>query len=141
MEPPQDDDHCSRHHEQPSQFPTPPSTCAKCGGPTCFPTPPPSATPSYIPIRFPAVNLPASPTNTKEVIMRTPVPHAEKVEPITLPHQFTVPSKKIRSQEDITRFHSSPSFRNFLGFVVSSPSPSNLASCPIPATCPQPSKP
>ncbi|KAL0296483.1 UNVERIFIED_CONTAM: Serine/threonine-protein phosphatase 2A activator [Sesamum radiatum] len=51
--------------------------------------------------------------------MRTPVPQAEKVEPITLPHQFTVPSKKIRSQEDITRFHSSPSFRNFLGFIVS----------------------
>ncbi|XP_011070459.1 serine/threonine-protein phosphatase 2A activator [Sesamum indicum] len=119
MEPPQDDDHCSRHHEQPSQFPSPSSTCAKCGGPTCFPTPPPSATPSYIPIRFPAVNLPTSPTNTKEVIMRTPVPQAEKVESITLPHQFTVPSKKIRSQEDITRFHSSPSFRNFLGFVVS----------------------
>ncbi|KAK4423282.1 Serine/threonine-protein phosphatase 2A activator [Sesamum alatum] len=118
MEPPQDDN-CSRHHEQPAPFQSPPSTCAKCGGPTCFPTPPPSATPSYIPIRFPAVNLPTLPTNTKEVIMRTPVPQAEKVEPITLPHQFTAPSKKIRSQEDITRFHSSPSFRNFLGFVVS----------------------
>ncbi|KAK6122497.1 hypothetical protein DH2020_043758 [Rehmannia glutinosa] len=88
--------------------------------PHLFPTPPPpSATPSYIPIRFPAVNLPTSPANMKEVIIRTPVPQAEKVEPISLPHEFTIPSKKIRSQDDIAQFHSSPYFRNFLGFVVS----------------------
>ncbi|EPS70972.1 hypothetical protein M569_03784, partial [Genlisea aurea] len=95
------------------------SACAKCGGPTCFPPPPPSAAPSYIPIRFPAVNLPASPATAKEIIMRTPVPHAEKVDPLALPHEFTSPSKKIRSQEDLALFHSSPSCRNFLGFVVS----------------------
>ncbi|PIN08186.1 Phosphotyrosyl phosphatase activator [Handroanthus impetiginosus] len=119
MEPPHHD-HRNRHEEQPSQFGTPPSICAKCGGPTCLPTPPPpSATPSYIPIRFPAVNLPTPPTDTREAIIRTPVPQSEKVVPITLPHQFTAPSKKIRSQEDVARFHSSPSFRNFLGFVVS----------------------
>lgn len=51
--------------------------------------------------------------------MRTPVPQSEKVEPITLPHEFTVPCKRIRSPEDVARFHASPSFRNFLGFVVS----------------------
>ncbi|KAI3472532.1 hypothetical protein Pfo_030683 [Paulownia fortunei] len=117
---PQQDDHRSCHEEQPSRFPPSPSICAKCGGPTCFPTPlPPSDTPSYIPIRLPAVNLPTSPTNTKEAIIRTPVPQSEKVEPITLPHQFTTPSKKIRSQDGVSLFHSSPSFRNFLGFVVS----------------------
>ncbi|KAK6122483.1 hypothetical protein DH2020_043769 [Rehmannia glutinosa] len=119
MEPPHGDT-CSHHEEQPSQLPPPPSVCAKCGGPTCFPTPPPpSATPSYIPIRFPAVNLPTSPANMKEVIIRTPVPQAEKVELITLPHQFTIPSKKIRSKDDVAQFHSSAYFRNFLGFVVS----------------------
>ncbi|EYU35566.1 hypothetical protein MIMGU_mgv1a008056mg [Erythranthe guttata] len=121
MEPPQDDDHRRRCLEDHSpQFPPPPSSCAKCGGPTCSPTPPPpSSTPSYIPIRFPAVNLPTPPANIKETIIRTPVPQSEKVELITPPHQFTAPCKKIRSQDDVARFHSSPSFRNFLGFVVS----------------------
>ncbi|KAL3652826.1 hypothetical protein CASFOL_002507 [Castilleja foliolosa] len=123
MEPPQDDHHCSRHHDQQpsSQFPPSPSACAKCGGPTCLPTPPPpSAIPSYIPIRFPAVNLPPSPSNIKETIIRTPVPKSEKVGPIIAPpHRFIVPTKKNRSQDDVAQFQSSPSFRNFLGFVVS----------------------
>ncbi|KAL3635816.1 hypothetical protein CASFOL_020363 [Castilleja foliolosa] len=123
MEPPKNDHHCSHRHDQhpPSQFPPPPSPCAKCGGPTCLPTPPPpSDTPSYIPIRFPAVNLPPSPSNIKETIIRTPVPKSEKVGPIiSPPHQFTVPTKRIRSQDDVARFQSSPSFRNFIGFVVS----------------------
>ncbi|KAH6773974.1 phosphotyrosyl phosphatase activator family protein [Perilla frutescens var. hirtella] len=113
MEPPSGHHH---HHHQDS----PSSVCAKCGGPAAYPTPPPpSDAPSYIPIRFPAVNLPPSPTNTRETIIRTPVPHAEKVEPLTLPHQFVTPSKKIRSPNDLACFHSSPSFRNFIGFVVS----------------------
>ncbi|KAL7110984.1 hypothetical protein ACP275_05G060200 [Erythranthe tilingii] len=120
MEPPQDDHRRRCHEEHSPQFPPPPSSCAKCGGPTCSPTPPPpSSTPSYIPIRFPAVNLPTPPANIKETIIRTPVPQSEKVELITLPHQFTTPCKRIRSQDDVARFHFSPSFRNFLGFVVS----------------------
>ncbi|KAL6566260.1 hypothetical protein OROGR_001875 [Orobanche gracilis] len=121
MEPPQAEHHCSLHEDQPSsQFRSPPSVCAKCGGPTCFPgPPPPSSTPSYIPIRLPAVSLPTSPANMKETIIRTPVPHSEKVNPIALPHEFAVPSKKIYSPDDVAQFHASPSFRNFLGFVVS----------------------
>ncbi|KAL6543933.1 hypothetical protein OROGR_010430 [Orobanche gracilis] len=121
MEPPQDEHHCSRHEDQPpSQFRSQPPVCAKCGGPTCFPgPPPPSSTPSYIPIRLPAVSLPTSPANMKETIIRTPVPHSEKVDPIALPHKFAAPSKKIRSRDDVAQFHASPSFRNFLGFVVS----------------------
>ncbi|KAG8365751.1 hypothetical protein BUALT_Bualt17G0004500 [Buddleja alternifolia] len=107
----EDEDH---HHHEASI-----TTCAKCGGPALIPTPPPpSATPSYIPIRFPAVNLPTPPTNTKEAIIRTPVPQPQKVEPYDTYH-FTPPSKKIHSQDDVARFHSSPVFRNFLGFVVS----------------------
>ncbi|XP_051148876.1 uncharacterized protein LOC127263730 [Andrographis paniculata] len=118
MEPPHEHHHV--HHEgSPATFP-PSTVCANCGGPTSMPAPPPpSDTPAYIPIRFPAVNLPNPPANTREVIIRTPVPQSEKVEPITIPHEFTVPSKRIRSAEDLARFHSSPSFRNFIGFVVS----------------------
>ncbi|KAL8520667.1 hypothetical protein ACS0TY_011275 [Phlomoides rotata] len=123
MEPPPDSyrhDHRSCHEEQPSKFPSHPSVCAKCGGPTAFPTPlPPSETPSYIPIRIPAVNLPPSPTNTKEAIICTPVPHAEKVDLLSLPHQFATPCKRINSRDDISLFHSSPSCRNYLGFAVS----------------------
>ncbi|XP_073315019.1 uncharacterized protein [Primulina huaijiensis] len=110
MDPPRDHHRCTPD----------PSVCVNCGGHTVFPAPPPpSDTPSYIPIRFPAVNLPNSPTNTRELIMRTPVPQSQQVEPITLPHQFTEPSKRIRSQDDIDAFHSSPALLNFIGFVVS----------------------
>ncbi|KAI3467906.1 hypothetical protein Pfo_024569 [Paulownia fortunei] len=79
----------------------------------------PSATPSYIPIRFPALNLPTPPPNTKEAIIRTPIPQPQKVDPYNPPYAFTAPWKKIHSQDDVARFHSSPVFRNFLGFVVS----------------------
>ncbi|XP_027100135.1 serine/threonine-protein phosphatase 2A activator isoform X1 [Coffea eugenioides] len=102
------------HHFSPS------TTCINCGGPTAYPTPPPpSSNPTYIPIRFPAVNLPTNPTNTKEAIMRTPVPQSQKVVPLQPPYSFQTPVKIISSQNDIVRLHSSPTFANFLGFVVS----------------------
>ncbi|CAA3023763.1 serine threonine- phosphatase 2A activator isoform X2 [Olea europaea subsp. europaea] len=121
MEPPHDHHHHHHHHQQEqSNLSQPPTTCANCGGPTCFPPPPNiSATPSYIPIRFPAVNLPNPPTNTKEAIIRTPVPQPQKVDLLSPPYHFATPSKVIHSQDDIVRFHSSPVFHNFLGFVVS----------------------
>ncbi|KAL2484984.1 phosphotyrosyl phosphatase activator (PTPA) family protein [Abeliophyllum distichum] len=112
--------HHHHHQEDPSKLSEPPTTCAKCGDPTCFPPPPDlSANPSYIPIRFPAVNLPNPPTNTKEAIIRTPVPKPQKVDLISPPYHFTAPSKIIHSQDDIVRFHSSPFFHNFTGFIVS----------------------
>ncbi|XP_022865583.1 serine/threonine-protein phosphatase 2A activator isoform X2 [Olea europaea var. sylvestris] len=118
MEPPRDHHH--QQEEEPSRLSQPHTTCPSCGGPTRFPPPPNiSATPSYIPIRFPAVNLPNPPTNSKEAIIRTPVPQPQKVDPISPPYHFTTPSKIIRSQDDIVWFHSSPIFHNFLGFVVS----------------------
>lgn len=114
-------------NEQPSE--TPPSvvfhhhhsdSCINCGGPTAYPAPPPpDCNLNYIPIRFPAVNLPKNPTNTKEVIMRTPVPHRQEVVPLTPPYEFQVPTKRISNQSDIERFHSSPTCASFLGFVVS----------------------
>ncbi|GFP89098.1 serine/threonine-protein phosphatase 2a activator, partial [Phtheirospermum japonicum] len=99
-------------------FPPPPSACARRGPPVSHSSPP-SATLPTSPSAS-AVNLPPSPSNIKETIIRTPVPQSEKVGPIiALPHRFTVPTKKIRSQDDVAQFQSSPSFRNFLGFVVS----------------------
>lgn len=96
------------------------TTCLKCGGPTSYPTPPPpSSNPTYIPIRFPAVNLPLNPTNTKEAIIRTPVPQSQRVVQLETPYNFQSPVKIISSQNDIARFHSSSAFANFLGFVVS----------------------
>nr|GMC98813.1 serine/threonine-protein phosphatase 2A activator isoform X2 [Ipomoea batatas]GMD41600.1 serine/threonine-protein phosphatase 2A activator isoform X2 [Ipomoea batatas] len=114
-------------HQQPDQpFPPPPTAhphqhaatgaCVNCGGPTSYPCPPPSANPTYIPIRAPAVNLP--PANTKETIIRTPVPQSQKVSPLSPPYQFQYPTKKIQSQIDVDRFHSSDACQNFLGFVV-----------------------
>ncbi|CAI9097043.1 OLC1v1033338C2 [Oldenlandia corymbosa var. corymbosa] len=95
------------------------ATCAKCGGPTSYPNPPPpSSNPTYIPIRFPAVNLPMNPTNTKEAIIRTPVPQPQRVIPLEPPYNFQTPVKVISSQNDIVRFHSSSTCANFLGFVV-----------------------
>lgn len=116
-------------NEQPSETPPPSAvfhhhhshnTCINCGGPTSYPSPPPpDCNLTYIPIRIPAVNLPPNPTNTKEVIMRTPVPHRQEVVPLTAPYEFQVPTKRINNQNDIERFHSSPTCANFLGFVVS----------------------
>ncbi|KAL2516233.1 serine/threonine-protein phosphatase 2A activator [Forsythia ovata] len=92
----------SHHHqEDPSKLSEPLTICAKCCGPTCFSLPPDlSANPSYIPICFSAVNLPNPPTNTKEAIIRTPVPQPQKVDLISPPYHFTVHSKIIHSQDD-----------------------------------------
>lgn len=106
--------HHHHHHLSPS------NTCINCGGPTAYPTPPPpSSNPTYIPIRFPAVNLPMNPTNTKEAIIRTPVPQSQRVAPLEPPYNFQTPIKIISNQDDIVRLHSSSALANFLGFVVS----------------------
>ncbi|VFQ75004.1 unnamed protein product [Cuscuta campestris] len=119
--------HSSSPHQPDPLIPPPPtahphqhaaaSACANCGGPTSYPSPPPSCNPSYIPIRAPAVNLP--PANTKETIIRTPVPQSQQVLPLPPPYQFQAPTKRIQSQIDIDRFHSSDACQNFLGFLVS----------------------
>ncbi|KAI5678460.1 hypothetical protein M9H77_09410 [Catharanthus roseus] len=122
----------TKNHEEQKEPPFPPPTaavfhqhhshhtCANCGAPTGYPSsPPPDSNLTYVPIRLPAVNLPPNPTNTKEAIIRTPVPHAQKVVPLRPPYQFRTPGPRIFNQEDIERFHSSSTCANFLGFIVS----------------------
>ncbi|KAG6598694.1 Serine/threonine-protein phosphatase 2A activator, partial [Cucurbita argyrosperma subsp. sororia] len=99
-------------------------TCRKCGGPTTFATPPPSWSssevsppPNYRPIRAPAVNLPPN-EQSRQAIILSPVPHSEKVLPVSPPFLFQAPSKKIQSPEDIRSFNDSDSGKNFLGFIV-----------------------
>lgn len=122
----------TKNHEEQKEPPFPPPTaavfhqhhshhtCANCGAPTGYPSsPPPDSNLTYVPIRLPAVNLPPNPTNTKEAIIRTPVPHAQKVVPLRPPYQFRTPGPRIFNQEDVEHFHSSSTCANFLGFIVS----------------------
>ncbi|KAK3001536.1 hypothetical protein RJ639_021079 [Escallonia herrerae] len=124
-------------HDKPTQSlpPSPPTTaahqhghnnttvtCINCGGPTSFPPPPlpfsdTSPPPTYRPIRAPAVNLPPN-TNTKQAILLTPVPQAQKTPVVSPPCHFQTPTKRIHSQDDIVRFQSSATCKNFLGFIV-----------------------
>ncbi|XP_006855475.2 serine/threonine-protein phosphatase 2A activator [Amborella trichopoda] len=69
---------------------------------------------NYRPIRAPAL---LSPPNTQAVLL-APVPQSQKVPIAQPPYDFQTPTKKIHSPEDITKFHSSFSGCNFLGFVV-----------------------
>ncbi|XP_056860773.1 uncharacterized protein LOC130494553 [Raphanus sativus] len=96
-------------------------SCTNCGEPTIS-EPSPLASlpemsppPNYRPIRAPAINLP----HNSQAIILSPVPHAEQVPVLSPPYQFEPPVKRIHSPDDIRRFHESPSFNNFLGFIVS----------------------
>ncbi|OWM81000.1 serine/threonine-protein phosphatase 2A activator [Punica granatum] len=99
-------------------------TCAKCGGPTAYPSAPQgfpgiSPPPTYRPIRAPAINLSSeSLQSQQQAIMLAPVPQPQKVTLVSPPYDFQVPSKRIHSPDDIKRFHSSESAKNFLGFVA-----------------------
>ncbi|GAV90615.1 PTPA domain-containing protein [Cephalotus follicularis] len=112
------------HHESSPKSPrTPPltSTCCKCGTTALGPPPPVteiSPPPNYIPIRTPALNLPPN-HNQSQAIILAPVPQSQKVPTISFPHTFQIPCKQIQSPDDISRFHSSASSANFLGFIVS----------------------
>ncbi|KAJ6337564.1 hypothetical protein OIU76_007275 [Salix suchowensis] len=99
-------------------------TCATCASSTPFDPPPTqspwseiSPPPTYRPLRAPAINLPPN-TNSQAIIL-APVPRSQKVLPISLPHTFQSPSKRIHSPDDIRQFISSDSATNFLGFIVS----------------------
>ncbi|KAH7652822.1 serine/threonine-protein phosphatase 2A activator protein [Dioscorea alata] len=100
---------------------SPPHLCHSCGNPTTT-APPPTAAPwsdaspppVYRPIRAPAINAPAP--NTAAIIL-SPVPQPLPVPPLSFPHSFEAPSKKIASPDDIAHFHSIPAGRHFLGFV------------------------
>eukprot|EP00256_Glycine_max_P019597 XP_003538126.2 serine/threonine-protein phosphatase 2A activator 2 [Glycine max] len=113
------DDHDHNHHPSSSSPPTS-GTCCKCGGPTTFAPPPQTPTftsppPTYRPIRAPAI--PPDPNSTRAIIL-APVPQSQKVPILPPPHHFIAPAKRIHSPDDIVRFHSSDSSKNFLGFVV-----------------------
>ncbi|KAF8106323.1 hypothetical protein N665_0144s0033 [Sinapis alba] len=69
-----------------------------------------SLPPNNRPIRALAINLPH---NSQVIILSHQVP---VVSPL---YQFECPVKRIHSPDDILRFQESPSFKNFLGFVVS----------------------
>ncbi|KAJ6791853.1 putative serine/threonine-protein phosphatase 2A activator [Iris pallida] len=96
------------------------TACASCGGPTAAPPPlswpDTSPPPAYRPIRFPAIN---APTQTSSIIL-TPVPQPLPVPTVPNPstHPFVVPTKQISSPADISRFHSLPAGRHFLGFIA-----------------------
>ncbi|KAI7754408.1 hypothetical protein M8C21_020087 [Ambrosia artemisiifolia] len=49
----------------------------------------------------------------------TPVPQPEPVQLISPPYHFQPPTKLIHSQSDINHFRDSPTFKNYLGFIVS----------------------
>ncbi|KAG5118771.1 hypothetical protein AAZX31_12G083700 [Glycine max] len=114
------DDGDHNHHPPSSSSPLATGTCCKCGGPTTFAPPPQTPTftsppPTYRPIRAPAI--PPDPNSTRAIIL-SPVPQSQKVPILPPPHHFQLPTKRIHSPDDISRFHSSDSGKNFLGFVV-----------------------
>lgn len=95
------------------------TTCVNCGGAASFQRPdssPPLT--AYRPIRAPAINLPPN-HNTQQTIIMTPVPQSQKVNLVSPPYHFHIPTKIIQSEEDIRRFRDSSTIKNYLGFIVS----------------------
>ncbi|PKI35673.1 hypothetical protein CRG98_043944 [Punica granatum] len=82
-------------------------TCAKCGGPTTNSSAPPSfpgisPPPTYHPIRALAINLSSESLQSQQQAILLAL----------------VPTKWIHSLDNIKRFHSSKSTKNFLDFVA-----------------------
>ncbi|KAF8050011.1 hypothetical protein N665_2069s0008 [Sinapis alba] len=110
-----------QHTPEKSSTEPPSGCCTNCGRPTIS-EPSPLASlpemsppPNYRPIPALAINLP----HNSQAIILSPVPHAEQVPVVSPPYQFECPVKRIHSPDDIRRFKESPSFKNFLGFIVS----------------------
>ncbi|XP_022976663.1 serine/threonine-protein phosphatase 2A activator-like [Cucurbita maxima] len=81
-----------------------------------FPIPPPNfRAPTHRPT--PAASIPVDVRPSQSMIL-SPVPQPQRVSVVSPPYHFQVPSKRIRSPDDLRHFHDSDSGRNFIGFIV-----------------------
>ncbi|XP_019448850.1 PREDICTED: serine/threonine-protein phosphatase 2A activator-like isoform X1 [Lupinus angustifolius] len=110
-------EHCNHQHQTPTS-----ATCFKCSGSATFAPPPLSHSFSQLspPLTYRTIRSPVMPPDplSQRNIVLAPVPQALPVPPLD-EYKFVVPTKRIRSVDDIRRFHDFDSGKHFLGFIVS----------------------